>query len=57
MGSIGGGSNISLSVLDALEEEDNDRVICDEKKRGHDAIGKMGLAGEEGPERKRRFEG
>jgi len=57
MGSIGGGSNISLSVLDALEEEDNDRVVCDEKKRGHDAIGKMGLAGEEGPERKRRFEG
>lgn len=57
MGSIGGGSNISVSVLDALEEEDSDRVVCDEKKRGRKAIGEMGLAGEEGPEKNRRFDG
>lgn len=57
MGSIGGGSNISVSVLDALEEEDSDRVVCDEKQRGREAIGEIGLAGEDGPERNRRLEG
>ena len=59
MGSIGGASIMSVSLLDVLEEdqEDSCRGAWRGKKQGRAAIGEMGLAGEEGPEKNRSFEG